>query len=146
MVADCVPVVCPNMSEILNKFIVFVVALHFLKQIAATDVELPQYGFQCDQRNFGLEEIGSIQTIKTIGPEYSVGVLQNLIFLGIIDVISQIDLHVAKFLNNFIHFLIVPTLNFMMKIVVQIFECGIHFAFYVTFQLFDQHVFAFLAH
>ena len=71
MLANSIPVISPDVSELLNEVIVIIVFSHLFQEISLGHLELLQNALKSDKSEFGLKEVGSIQAVQTVSPKYA---------------------------------------------------------------------------
>lgn len=68
MVANGIPIVGPNASELLDEGVLTVV-LHLVEEVKSGEVQLSEDLLEGDDGKFGLEEVGPIKAIEAVGPK-----------------------------------------------------------------------------
>ena len=109
VLANSIPVISPDVSELLNEVIIIIVFSHLFQEISLGHFELLQNALKSDKGEFGLKEVGSIQAVQTISPKYSWRFLEYTVIFIVENVVSEIDLHFPDFFNDLINILILPT-------------------------------------
>src|SRR4051812_19198499 len=96
--------------------------------------------------NSSLNNVRSIQTVKTICPDNSSLLFENFSTIAVLRIIPENTQNCLNMLfNEFLDFLIIIVFTFRMEIEEMIFDCFEIREFYLCFDIFSNNAFARLA-
>ncbi len=97
-----IPIIRPDIPKTTNKHILTVI-LHLAQHIDLANIGYLENVLQCNNSQLGLEKISSVQTVQTIRTKHPRLLRQHTISLHIVNVTTQIDLHLPQTNDHLVH-------------------------------------------